>query len=249
MVTKTEIEFSYEPGDYFEQPISLPTKHGHLSISTGKVVYSLATPADPVPRAQQDEAERETRMAFDLRALQTNRRYTLSRSSITQYGKNGSTGKSISVSVNEMVMVSATVDLVVKDATGKVKQDSRAERAKRDQAFIQALLPKFGNATLVAMLEAYRRALVHPTHELVHLYEVRDACKKHFGSDEAARRALGISDSDWKELGRLANDAPLKQGRHSGKHIAGLRDASPEELAEARRIARKIIEGFANTLP
>ncbi|PYI80595.1 MAG: hypothetical protein DMF05_05925 [Verrucomicrobia bacterium] len=56
---------------------------------------------------------------------------------------------------------------------------------------------------------------------------------------------LRITKTDWARLGYLANEAPLEEGRHRGKH-SELRHATAAELNEARTIARQIITAFAN---
>jgi hypothetical protein len=137
------------------------------------------------------------------------------------------------------------VDLVTTNASGEVIRDTRAERIAGHKRFIASLLPKMSNGTMRAMVDSYRNAIDDPANELVHLYEVRDAAREHFKDEEAARKALGISRNEWGDLGRLANDAPLKQGRHRGIHAPNLRDAASEELERARSVARKIIEAFA----
>jgi hypothetical protein len=45
-------------------------------------------------------------------------------------------------------------------------------------------------------------------------------------------------------LGQLCNDEPLRQGRHNGRHVATLRDATDAELVEARGIAQNMIEAY-----
>jgi len=95
------------------------------------------------------------------------------------------------------------------------------------------------------MLESYSRAVTDPEDELVHLYEIRDAAAKHFGNDQAAIKALGLNPSDWRDLGELANNAPLKEGRHRGRQSTARRAATEEELTRARVTGRQIIENFA----
>jgi len=84
--------------------------------------------------------------------------------------------------------------------------------------------------------------------ESVHLYEIRDELSRHFKGEKSARSATSIAKSQWSSLGRLSNDEPLSQGRHRGKSLGVLRDATKEELQEARSIARAMIEGFLNHL-
>jgi hypothetical protein len=59
---------------------------------------------------------------------------------------------------------------------------------------------------------------------------------------------LKIDENDWKELGRLCNDEPLRQGRHEGKHFEDLRDATTAELSEAHRIAKNMIDAYLSYL-
>jgi len=83
---------------------------------------------------------------------------------------------------------------------------------------------------------------------MVHLYEIRDALKKHYGSETAARRQLNITKTQWQRLGEIANDRPVEQSRHRGTHVVGSRPATSAELDVARGAARRLIEAFAKTV-
>lgn len=87
-----------------------------------------------------------------------------------------------------------------------------------------------------------------PNNELIHLYEIRDTLSKKFWSKDAACKALNITDKWWSRLGQLANDEPLRQGRHRGKNPGTLRDAKGAELTEARNIARHFVEAYLEYL-
>jgi len=87
-----------------------------------------------------------------------------------------------------------------------------------------------------------------PNNELVHLYEIRDTLSKKFGGENAACQALNISAAQWSRLGQLANNEPLRQGRHRGKNPGALRDATEAELTEARDITRQFVEAFLEYL-
>ncbi len=91
-------------------------------------------------------------------------------------------------------------------------------------------------------------AVNEPNNELVHLYEIRDALSTKFGGENAARTKLAISNANWSRLGQLANSAPLRQGRHRGKKVGELRDATESELKETRNIARNMIEAYFDYL-
>ncbi len=139
------------------------------------------------------------------------------------------------------------VDFSITNERGEVVRDTRAERLAEHGRFIASLRPKMANGVLSSMVDSYCTALDDPANEFVHLWELWDAADKHFGGDREARKALGVSRSDRRTFGTLCNDAALNQGRHRGMHEK-LRDATPEELAEARRIAVAIIEAFAALL-
>jgi hypothetical protein len=94
------------------------------------------------------------------------------------------------------------------------------------------------------MLDSYDRSLKDISNALVHLYEVRDAMASEFGGEKKACKRLGIKPADWDTLGRLANHEPISEGRHRGKQPPS-RNAAPDELKEARTIAKIIIESYA----
>jgi hypothetical protein len=245
---KAELEFHYQPVDYFEEPLALTLRHGKLSAANGKAEYELAALLDPVPEAFRREAMEEVSGVFKIRQLLLNRPFKLFPPSVVHHDEDGTEIRSIQVSGVASVGFVASLDIMKLDNKGNVTEDSRAERLKQHGLFMASLLSKAANPTLRALLDSYGKAVDDPANALVHLYEIREAISRHFGDETAARKAFGISNSKWKafgwsELGRLANDAPLRQGRHRGKH-GTLRDATPAELAEARSIARRLIEAF-----
>lgn len=111
---------------------------------------------------------------------------------------------------------------------------------------LTALAEKYGksDATVAFLLISYNNSVNDPANELVHLYDIRDALKSRFGYWKKACTALGITQREWNRLGNIANDAPLKQGRHRGKNAEHLRDATGSELIDARNIAKNMIEGY-----
>jgi hypothetical protein len=97
--------------------------------------------------------------------------------------------------------------------------------------------------------DPYIRVALHDrVDDQAHLYEIRDALRVKFGNEHAVRAKLGITCSELAEFRRIANNEPLRQGRHRGKNAGKLRDATEDELQEARRVARKMIEAYLKTL-
>jgi hypothetical protein len=244
----TELEWSYSPPDFFETPYRGQTDDYVLFADSGLVRVRLRTPSDTIDAELRNRITKEIQGLLRLRQLQVHRQFKLGVATIYQRQSDGK--KSVSISVGGVFSLAKVgqVDIVLCDASGVVVHDSKAERIKEHTRFIDSIMPKLASSTtLNAVLESYNAAVSDPTNELVHLYEIRDALAKHYGGDAEPRRKLRIAEKDWKRLGALANTAPLKEGRHRGKH-SKLRQATAAELDEARKIARCLIEAFANQL-
>jgi len=142
-----------------------------------------------------------------------------------------------------------TVDLKVTDADGNVVSDTKAERISRKNELSDLVERHEPRDTLVSvLLDSYTAAVHDPANELVHLYEIRDALTKRFGGSRAAQAALGVRHLRWLRLGHIANNEPIKQGRHRGTNPGTLRDASEQELQESRDIASELIERYLTYL-
>ena len=66
------------------------------------------------------------------------------------------------------------------------------------------------------MFESYSNSVSDSDNELVRLYEIRDALRVHYGGETNVKDALGITESEWEQLGRLTNDPHISQGRDRG---------------------------------
>jgi hypothetical protein len=64
MSIKTELEWGYEPTDFFELEYEAPVARGHLRVEHGRAVVTLASPADPVPNTVLHSASDEVRAVF-----------------------------------------------------------------------------------------------------------------------------------------------------------------------------------------
>jgi len=133
------------------------------------------------------------------------------------------------------------------DFLGMVRErSSKVYRSFLDRFHIAELVSgsPTTDAVVKGLLRSYSTALRDPANEFIHLYEIRDALAHRFGSAAKARSALGLKRRGWDRLGKLANDLPIKQGRHRGQSSGSLRDATETELQEARSIARNMIRQF-----
>lgn len=133
---------------------------------------------------------------------------------------------------------------------GNIICDSRQERLDETRKYIELTRKHIADPTLKAIMQSHHAAFNDPDNEFLHLYEIRDALINRFSSKKNALKKLKISDSEWSKLGDLANteNHPVKQSRHRGKFVGELREATMEELTEARRIAAAMIKSYLNYL-
>ena len=76
---------------------------------------------------------------------------------------------------------------------------------------------------------------------------VREALNKKLGR-KVVCEVCGVSEPEWSDFGDLANNPHIKQGRHRGASLGDLRDATNEELKQARTFSRKLILGYLEYL-
>jgi len=246
--TTVEIEWSYTPPTYFEEPITLERDGYTIQIREGKIKATM-----PGSRLDSQEGLREViTNELDNYFLGAqpfrNARFKISGGAINRYYPDGRKNTTIVIQSGTFKMTGGRVDLVYTDSNGIV-QDTRKERIKKTQRLAE-LASQYAprNVTAKAVLKSYDAAINDSANELVHLFEVWETLAKTFGSEADARNSLGISNAKRSRLGQLANDEPLRQGRHRGKHPGGLRNATTDELDEARSIARKMIGAFLEYL-
>jgi hypothetical protein len=248
-VVRTELEWRYEPTDFFEASYQHAEEGFDLKVDAGTAMATLTVPADPVPADLEARVRSLIENIFLVRKFQLHKDYKLEGPRIYQHSPSGRKDVSIRlVGVASEGMV-GKLDVKIEDSDGNVIFDSKAKRIDEDALLLDSLLPKLPQSpTLRALFVSYSKSIDDPDDEFTHLYEIRDALSKHFGGEQAARAALGINKTDWQRLGFLTNVEPLEQGRHRGKHPHGRRRATAEELEEARKLAREWILAFAQTI-
>ena len=235
----------YRPNDLFESPYRCATPDWELLFEDGRALATLRVPHDPIDADLEDRIRDQIESVTLVRQLQVHRTYQIEGPRTYQHVE-GRKHITIRVGSAALTFSAGHVDVVATDSTGKVVRDTRAERIAGHESMLQSLAPRAGSSSLLrSLLHSYSRAVSDPANELVHLYEIRDALSEHFGGEEGARTALGISKTEWQRLGALANAEPLEQGRHRGKHPDGRRRATQIELQEARRIVHRWINAFA----
>ena len=244
-VVTVVLEWTFSPPDYFEEAITISRQDYVMVIDIGKVTATI-------PSATYD-TDQSMRMSLHealndrLRGVQliSHRLFKLSNPTVIRVHPDGRRDISIELEGAEIKMTAGDVDFQITDRNGKVIRDSKRDRIEKKMSLAELVSAhRPGDSLLTTMLKSYGSSVHDPNNELVHLYEIRESLATHFGGEATARTALAVNVSEWSRLGQLCNNEPLRQGRHRGKSIGVLRDATESELSEARGIARRMIEGY-----
>ena len=89
MTVKTELQWTYTPGTYFESATTFAFAEGQLKVEIGNAIYTVATAVDPLPPVVRASIETEVAAVFGLRQLVTHRPFTLHGPSVTQHRVDG----------------------------------------------------------------------------------------------------------------------------------------------------------------
>jgi hypothetical protein len=243
------LEWRFSPPDYFEEPIQIKRDDYVMTISSGTVEARIKPEIYDKDQSMRDKLHSSLNDRFLGVQLFSHKPYELSKASMYRLHPDGRKDITIFPESLVLTMSMGEPDIIVKDKDGNVISDSKHERIQKKQKLAE-LAEKYRqkDPVVASVLRSYNGAVKDPDNELVHLYDIRDAIKKKFGGESAARSALGIIRKQWSRLGELADDMPIKQGRHRGKHPGVLRDATEGELKEARSIARNLVEVYLDYL-
>jgi hypothetical protein len=242
------LEWTYSPPDYFEAPIQISHDQYVMTIENGKVeakVNDVIYEENPEMRNQLHEALNDR---FIYKQVFNHQLFELSKPQVCKIHPDGRKDHFIFLETAEIICTGELVDLVLMDKDGNIVGDTRRNRIDREKSNAELLEKHRANSVLKAILHSNQTSIMDPNNELIHLYEIRDALIDEFGRESEVKMKLGISSREWRNFGRLANDAPLKQGRHRGKHVGELRDATHEELNKAREFARTLILSYLEYL-
>lgn len=243
------LEWAYTPKNYLEEPVYILFDGGSLKIEQGNALATVDPQAFKADAAIREKLTEKIESRLYAIQVLTHKKFELSKASRTDIGINGAKHYFLEAEPAVMSMEMGSVDFVLKDKNGNIVSDTKKERLEKQEWYAK-LIEKFrsSDATLSQMLQSHQTSVSDPNNELVHLYEIRDSLVSKFGSKPLALRQLNISSKQWSVIGELANDRPLKQGRHRGKSIGALRDAEATELGAARATVRLFIEKYLEYL-
>lgn len=235
-VVSIQLEWKYSPGIYLEEPILIEFEGGELEIKDGVAIAVIEPEAFHADKSIREELTNKIENRLHAVQIMTHKDFELSKPSRTDIREDGKKNYYLEIESCVINMSVGTLDLVVHDKDGNIISDTKKERLDKQSTFAY-LIDKHREhgATLDQMLKSYQQSVKDLKNELVHLYEIRDALFNKFGSKANAIKALGITKTEWDEIGILANSLPLKQGRHRGQYVGTLRNAESAELEMARK--------------
>jgi hypothetical protein len=235
MIIKTTLEWKYTPTDVFEAPYRFAAENFEIQIDDGVVTLTLAEPREQLDQEERLSLEAFVRTTFQALQVMTHKKIELHESKTTNYNADGTHNDFVRLEVASLSFSSTSIDFY----------DSRTERIQKHHSFIDSILKQAPqNGLLLLLLRSYVAAINDPANEYLYLHEIRDALRAHFGTEQKAIDALKISYGNWKHLGRLSSHDPLNESRHRGLHLGETRPSTNEELADARQVARQLIEAY-----
>jgi hypothetical protein len=243
------LEWQFSPSDYFEDPTTISRDDYTMMIENGRIEARIDSVRYDADLSLRDTLHAELNDRFLAVQLLSHKPYDLSKSRMSRQHPDGRRDIFLDAEPLHLKLSGGRVDVQVKDKNGNVIVDSRRDRIEKKKNLADSISThRHNDALLNSLLNSYHAAVNDPNNELVHLYEMRDALSGKFCGKDEACSALGFSAPQWSRFGQLCNDEPLRQGRHRGKGVGSLRDATEGELTEARSIARGMVESYLHYL-
>ncbi|MCO5792825.1 MAG: hypothetical protein HEQ21_08395 [Blastomonas sp.] len=242
----TVLEWIYEPKTFFETPWMLTFADGAIRVEAGTARGQFDAVHYAAGRAFRDAADARLRTAFLAQQVQVQQSFILRPSTMMLAHPDGRTDVTMFAEPLTLQVSVGRMDLTHISGDGTVIADSRTERLDRQSVFRQSVMDLHPiDLTLQRMLQSYNSALNDGDNLLVHLHEIREALTTELGPKRSAHEVVDVSLADWRKFGKLANDEPLLEGRHRGKHQT-LRKLTAAEASWAREFCKRIIEGYVS---
>lgn len=244
-VVEVHLEWKYTPSNYLEQPIKVSKPGICLEISNGIAVAHIEPETFENNNSISDELTKLIENRLLAVQMFTHKKFSLDKPSRSDLREDGKRNIFIEVPSIAIGFSLGIPDIVMTDKDGNIISDTKQERIDKQKWFSE-MADKYRDAdsTLDHILKSYQKSIIDQEDEFVHLYEIRDALAVKFVGENNAKRKLEITNNEWKVIGELANNRPLKQGRHRGRSVGALRAATPSELEEARKSAAYLIERY-----
>lgn len=238
--TKVEIKWAYTPADFLEEKISLERDGYSIEIENGQILAQMTESHFTAQPGIREMIAAELDTYFLGLNLSRRKPFGIQGGTLIRIFPDGHRDITIVMQEGIHVQVAVSADVVIVDNDGRVIRDLRRDRIEAAKRIAQLSVKHSGNPTVRKILASYYNSVKDPGNELVYLYEIWEALMRELG--KKADKAIGVQSQCRKRLEKLACKN-LIQGRHRGRFLR-LRDATPEELNEARAIAQDMITRF-----
>lgn len=245
---KTILEWTYEPQGFFEVPFELTFLEGQISISKGGVRGEFDGSCYDQGLEFRERIHAHVSSVFLAQQVQVPQYFKLSVASMAREYADGRRDVTAFIEPIRLKISMGRADVIIRSADGEIVQDTRAERLQKQQDFRESVAALAqGNDVLKRVLQSFSTALSDPDNLLIHLDEIRETFKTEYGSDKSAQEALNVTSKSWSRFGALANNEPLKEGRHRGRHRK-LRPATKSEIEHALSFSQELIEKYVSKI-
>lgn len=244
------LQWDFTPADYFEKEITIPIENCLIVITNGRVEVKVDSEAYDANFSIREKLNEKLNTVFHSAQVSANRPYELLMSPmIIRDGPSGRIKHYIfKVAPKAFLINAGDCHFKQLDKDGNVIFDSKQDRIKGIEHIATRAAQHGADPVLKSISRSYDAAVRDPINELTHLYEIRDALVKKFGNEGTAINAIGLNSKGWSDFGRICNNEPIKKGRHRGRFIGALRDATRKELLNVRGFAKEMIEGYLRFL-
>lgn len=244
MSHKVILEWGYKPKNFLEAPHKIDFKGSEIKLEGGNIMLEITKEIYDSDPKYSNNVETFIKKYLDGISIESHTSYTLLREATKVINEDGKiVGHTlVAQKISHSVSIGGNVDFVVRDKNGNVTHDSKKERIENKKAWGN-LITKIPSQDQ-ALKDIYLNSIEDPKNELIYLYEILDYVGKKFGGKREARKKLSIRKKDWNLLKEIANNRPLREGRHRGQNADNLRNATLEELQSARRISKEIIRQY-----
>jgi hypothetical protein len=246
-IATTVLESTYKPDTFFEEKLDINLMGGSIVLESGKIRGEFPGELYDEGRDFRDKVQTFIARIFVSQQVKTLKDYSLSNMAMSREYPDG---RRDCIGFPETVSATAidgsSIDFVHKDSNGEIILDTKAERLSDQEEYRKKAAVLLETDEIMKKITGSLSAAISDRKNLfIHLEEIREVLKKEFGGEKETPKALGISAKDWNHFGKLANDDPLAEGRHRGKHLE-LRNASREEIGWALQFSKVLIEKYTD---
>lgn len=242
--SKTVLVWTYEPHNFFEEEVLIVWLGGEITITDGSVRGTFDSKYYSEGIDFRDKVHDVVHSHFHAQQVQIQTSFELSPASMSREHADGRRDATVFVETMRLQLTGFPIDIVTRDAKGNVVTDTRAIRINKQKKFggdVLRLLPN--DPTLKQLLQSFDNALRDKDNILIHLYEIKEAISVEYGGEANAIAATNVTKTKWSRFGQMANNDPLLEGRHRGKHT-NLRNSTEEEISFAKDFAKTLVEGY-----